>query len=100
MTVGGFDRFEVSDGTQIEVTNATDGRTTFMASERGTGGDNPTSPSELTPLQLSRSVTLYFSETTGFNLTLGVISGGSGRNFMISGTTPFPTEHCPPPPAP
>ena len=88
--IGGFDRYVLADDTQVAVTNSSDGLTTFTATQKGTGADNPTQTADgLTELQLARSVTLYFSKRAGFDIT---IEGGSGRNFMMSGATPFPVR--------
>ena len=46
------------------------GWTQFAATTIGTGKDNPASLTELTEEQLNRAVTFYYSDTSGFELSL------------------------------
>ena len=65
-----------------------DGATFFRSTTPGDGKDNPTDPLELTPLQMSRSVELTFSNVDSFELSAHMAEGYKtqlGGNFIFSG---------------
>jgi len=58
----------------------------FTSTEWGTLSDNPTDPNALTPLQKSRSVTVWYSSASTFQVTLGSSTISEfGRNFLFAG---------------
>merc|ERR1711934_925533 len=77
--------------------SATDGETLkFESTEWGKLDDNPTDPTKLTELQKSRSVTVWYSATSHFQVTLGdygprCAAKGGGRNMLFAG----PGIYCP-----
>jgi len=89
--------------TQIKQSGSNaDGTLQFTSTTFGTLEDNPTDPEELSPLQQSRSVTVWYSDTSEFQVTFGhEYVGGvpkvgkkkpiGGRNVIFAG----PGIYCP-----
>eukprot|EP00927_Polykrikos_kofoidii_P027199 TRINITY_DN2401_c0_g1_i6.p1 TRINITY_DN2401_c0_g1~~TRINITY_DN2401_c0_g1_i6.p1 ORF type:complete len:495 (-),score=68.98 TRINITY_DN2401_c0_g1_i6:106-1590(-) len=87
VTIDGFDSFYLADKTELLVTTS-DGATTFSATTRGQGSDNPADPSAMSDLQSRRAVGFSFpwaSEIVA-TLTWGP-DGYGGRNIFFSGGT-------------
>jgi len=83
----GFNRYYLSNGTEIQVSAAPDGRTTFTASVPGHHFDNPTTPLHLTEEQAKRSVNFVFTTVSTFSMTFAVSNSAwvYGRDFLFSG---------------
>merc|ERR1712195_327813 len=68
----------------------------FTSTEAGYLSDNPTDPLKLTPMQMERSVTVWYQSKSKFQITLGhsaEISNpkAGGRNMLFAG----PGIYCP-----
>jgi len=66
----------------------------FRSTEPGVLSDNPTNPLKLTPMQKQRSVTVWYSSGSTFQITLGHSAEGKsdgGRNMLFAG----PGLYCP-----
>jgi hypothetical protein len=66
----------------------------FRSTEPGVLSDNPTNPLKLTPLQKQRSVTVWYSGASKFQITLGHSAehpSAGGRNMLFAG----PGIYCP-----
>ena len=114
VTVGDYDNYHVSYDTELMITEAANGRTSFRSSQTGSGEDNPSSPTSLSELQENRALSLTFSNRASINMKLEIPSQlrGYGRNFLFSGRSfripecplppsqPFPPPPLPPPPPP
>lgn len=83
-----------------------DGTLRFTSTKTGGFDDNPTNPYQLTMLQRSKSVTVWYADTSKFQVTFGHEYVGAlprkekaGRNILFAG----PGIYCPapsPPPMP
>lgn len=64
-----------------------DGTLQFTSTTWGTLSDNPTDPRALTDLQKSRSVTVWYSDASKFQVTLGATCPNKefGRNMLFAG---------------
>lgn len=74
------------------------GRTVFHSSTVGVLDDNPSDPDDLTPQQMDRSIQLYFTDTSCWELTYdhycaddSVVCNGGG-NFLFAGNSRSITE--------
>merc|ERR1712224_68273 len=63
ITVGGFERAEISQDSEVQWIENADGTSTFQASTGGNFADNPVAPLLLTAQQKNRAVTLTFKDT-------------------------------------
>ena len=66
----------------------------FSSTEPGVLSDNPSDPLELTPMQKQRSVTVWYSSESKFQITLGheaEHASAWGRNMLFAG----PGIYCP-----
>ena len=91
MAASGFEKYTLSNDTQIAVSQASKNRTLFAATQEGNEtSDGPTDALNLTQLQLARTLTLYYSNVSSFNLTFsctdGNAGGVSGNAGGLSGT--------------
>merc|ERR1711933_112680 len=75
--VGGFDRAETSEDTEVQQDESGNGLTTFQASTVGTFADNPVDTLLLTAQQKNRAVTLTFKDAEEISLVLGATAGNS-----------------------
>ena len=93
--------------TTVEKTGQNDdGTLRFTSTVVGRLDDNPTDPKKLTPLQQSKSVTVWYSGTSAFKVTFGHdfakgASAPGGRNILFAGPgiycpAPSPTAMAPP----
>ena len=64
LTASGFVKYDVDPNTELDISTAPDGSVTFSSTRQGTLDDNPTDPLSLTSEQLSRSVTLWYRDTS------------------------------------
>jgi hypothetical protein len=72
--------------TQVNQTGLNDGTLRFTSTEVGNLDDNPTDPKKLTPLQRSRSVTVWYSGSATFKVTFGHdYTTPGGRNILFAG---------------
>jgi hypothetical protein len=64
-----------------------DGTLQFTSTQWGVLSDNPTNPRDLTSLQQSRSVTVWYSDASKFQVTLGSTCPDAkyGRNMLFAG---------------
>merc|ERR1719399_2447049 len=87
VTLSGFDSFYVSQGTEIQVSTASDGRATFTATQSGHRQDNPRDPLHLTEEQAKRAVNFVFTTVSKISMTLAVSNSAwvYGRDFLFSG---------------
>ena len=100
----GFDAYITSGGTsEVEIGAVTGGWTSFSATLAGTGADNPGTVQGLTEDQLNKAVSLYYSNTSSFQLRVRLFPPpafnatltDTGRNILLSGVVlDFPG--CPP----
>ena len=108
LTASGFVKYDVDPNTELDISTAPDGSVTFSSTRQGTLDDNPTDPLSLTSEQLSRSVTLWYRDTSTVTLTYSTTAATctptpcGGRNFLFAGVNPFPVVDpcCLSPPAP
>ena len=97
---GSFDSWSVTYDSDVRIGSEL-GTTTFRASKQGTIRDNPSDPSNLTPLQRRRTVSFLFSKKGRVLMHFhaeGTLRQ-SGRNFLIGGAALF-LPCASPPPAP
>jgi hypothetical protein len=87
VTASGFDRFYLSNATEVQVSAAPDGRTTFTATVPGHHFDNPTTPLHLTEEQSKRCINFVFTTVSKFSMTFAVSDSAwvYGRDFLFSG---------------
>ena len=100
----GFDAYITSGGTsEVEIGAVTGGWTSFSATTAGIGADNPDTVHGLTEDQLNKAVSLYYSNTSSFQLRVRLFPPpafnatltDTGRNILLSGVVlDFPG--CPP----
>ena len=85
--MSGFDSFYVSKATELQVSTAPDGRTTFTATQSGHRGDNARDPLHLTEQEAKRSVNFVFTTVSKISMTLAVSNSAwvYGRDFLFSG---------------
>ncbi|EOD21456.1 hypothetical protein EMIHUDRAFT_241129, partial [Emiliania huxleyi CCMP1516] len=99
LTASGFIKYDVDPNTELDISTAPDGSVTFSSTRQGTLDDNPTDPLSLTSEQLSRSVTLWYRDTSTVTLTYSTTAATctptpcGGRNFLFAGVNPFPVTH-------
>jgi hypothetical protein len=88
--------YQLTNDTEIEV-SCEDGsdlpcgagiRTKFLSTVRGTGGDNPTTPDDLSELQLGRSIQFNFEDTDCWDITYDHFC-----EFEQVGESPNPNKH-------
>jgi len=81
--------YYLTSGANIKVSGQGTGNITFVANLTGNGGDNPTSPWNLTKLQMERSAMVEFRKTQRFAMSFSVKNkhASSGRQFLISGVS-------------
>ena len=86
--------------TTVTKSGQNDGTLRFTSTVIGNRDDNPTDPHKLTPLQRSKSVTVWYSDSSAFQVTFGheYVHGQpkkarGGRNVLFAG----PGIYCPPP---
>jgi hypothetical protein len=73
----------VSENTELTVKREGD-CSSSTSSVAGTGKDNPTSPHQLTSVQIARAVTLPFKGVSEWSSTLSLAKGFKGRNFLFA----------------
>jgi len=73
----------VSENTELTLKREGD-CTSASSSVAGTGKDNPTSPHQLTSLQVARAFTLPFKQVSELTSTLSLEKGFKGRNFLFA----------------
>jgi len=61
----------------------------FRASMVGTDDDNPASATELTSLQMARTVAFQYAGRSGFTFTIALDGGHRGRNIIFAGSSPL-----------
>lgn len=83
LEVSGQSNVWLTKNTEIQVTELPDGKTKFMSSEAGNGGDNPKDPLALTMQQKNRAVTIEFKDFDELKVTLGCTNGRYARYFMF-----------------
>jgi hypothetical protein len=78
--------------TTVAKSGQNDGTLRFTSTVYGNLADNPTNPNQLTPLQRSKSVTVWYSDTAKFQVTFGheYTKGApkrkrGGRNVLFAG---------------
>ncbi|EOD15840.1 hypothetical protein EMIHUDRAFT_256322 [Emiliania huxleyi CCMP1516] len=90
----GFDAYITSGGTsEVEIGAVTGGWTSFSATLAGSGADNPGTVQGLTEDQLNKAVSLYYSNTSSFQLRVRLFPPpafnatltDTGRNILLSG---------------
>ena len=81
LMVEGFETYTVSGNTELAIGADDSGRTTFSATARGYGADNPTDPVALTEVQRQRSVALRFEGVASVEMALD-ISGSTGKLWL------------------
>jgi len=86
-TIRGFDNYQLSDGTSLDVEELGDSSAIFSSSMRGGKVDNPTSPLSLSHLQRERSVVVSFSDVSEFSVQLSEenYASSQGRNWFFAG---------------
>jgi len=83
--------------TTVKMTGQNDGTLRFTSTIPGVLSDNPTDPTNLTPLQRSKSVTVWYEASAKFQVTFGHEGpGDGGRNALFAG----PGIYCPAPSPP
>jgi len=102
VSIGGFEQYFVSEETELQISEAGDGRTNFSATTYGVGGDNPKDPLNLTAVQSNRAVTFLFKKTSKFAVTFNVGSANfpHGRHFLFAGRSSVARDSCEPSPTP
>mmetsp|Transcript_56923 Transcript_56923/g.128418 ORF Transcript_56923/g.128418 Transcript_56923/m.128418 type:complete len:347 (+) Transcript_56923:80-1120(+) len=81
----GFDEVVTTQNTEVKISKGDDGFTTFKASTRGTGADNPRDPLLLTLQQRDRAVMLKFKDADNIEAELGCSEGPHPRYFTFVG---------------
>mmetsp|Transcript_25832 Transcript_25832/g.57015 ORF Transcript_25832/g.57015 Transcript_25832/m.57015 type:complete len:309 (+) Transcript_25832:79-1005(+) len=94
VTLSNFASYWVPKYTELEIEERKDG-TSFTASKKGVGSDNPKSPQTLNKLQMSRSVTVAYEDRSDFDVTYTVGGNGNARNLLFAGWSNL-VEHSEP----
>lgn len=104
VSVVDFEQYNVSANSSLEISSVTDSRGKQVVKFSGTrptpwhNASMPQSSMELTPAQLSKSVSLVYKDKASVSLTLEVESGTGYRSFLIGGTSrlscPTMAAHC------
>ena len=77
-----FEVFFVAEPTEIEL-SFDDGMVSALATQKGSIGDNPNDPNNLSELQMKRSITFLFRNKRKFEVEFCVKGGVGGRNFLF-----------------
>lgn len=81
--VRGHAKYYLSNETEVNVTHESDGWTMFKATKEGTGDDNPSDPTALSPLQKNRAVTFIMENFKEIEFEAGATEGQKPRVFSF-----------------
>lgn len=90
LTISGFGRYFLTEGSDIEVTESGDG-VTFVGKAHLEPLPPPQSPGTLDTTQRRQTVTFLFDivPTAGLSFSLAVLGGTQGHDFLFAGMSPL-----------